>query len=634
MSPKRSYLPLLLLSSTALLLYYYYDSSLHLFAPNSFNPSGTPKTHNLVPTFTRSLNSNPIPSNFTLTIKLLAFDRFDSISRCLQSLSNADYGDDRVNLHIFVDHFKELDLTNESAILDEKLKESHRILDFVDGFLWRFGEKFVHYRTGNVGLQAQWLEAWWPSSDDEFAFVVEDDVEVSPLYYKFLKGLISNYYYTPSNFHPSVYGASLQRPRFVAGKRGNKLQLDSETRLFLYQMVGTWGQLLFPKPWKEFRLWYDIHKAKSIKPILQGMVTTGWYKKMGERIWTPWFIKFIHSRGYFNIYTNFLRERALSVSHRDAGVNYGKTAGPDSKLLDESSLDFNLWKMQPLSHLKWYDFCFREVLPDRAVRSFDELGSLLNSVQKRRTVILVSLYRTSQTITMNLLCHFERLNIQNYILIGVNSEFLTDLERRGHHVIYAEQMINDIRRYKLMGFQGSNEELIKEILVMAYVIRKCLEYEYNAWVIDGNLLPVSETFPDMTDISHDFMAAKDIELLFIKSSPTSTKIWVDDFIYKLASTTDSLMHRGTLASDHRHFGYFAAKCLEKKGQRIKRLDEMIYGIKIDTNRVNRTSLEGGKKMIFWSSFMGLDLIQRRLEDVDMWAIDGDSSCTAVVCHRT
>jgi hypothetical protein len=33
-----------------------------------------------------------------------------------------------------------------------KLIESRRILDFVDGFEWKYGEKVVHYRTGNVGL--------------------------------------------------------------------------------------------------------------------------------------------------------------------------------------------------------------------------------------------------------------------------------------------------------------------------------------------------------------------------------------------------------------------------------------------------------------------------------------------------
>jgi hypothetical protein len=90
-------------------------------------------------------------------------------------------------------------------------------LNFVDGFDWKFGNKVVHYRTNNVGLQAQWLEAWWPSSDHEFAFIVEDDLEVSPLFYKFVRGLIVNYYYNASNFSPSVYGASLQRPRFVPG---------------------------------------------------------------------------------------------------------------------------------------------------------------------------------------------------------------------------------------------------------------------------------------------------------------------------------------------------------------------------------------------------------------------------------
>lgn len=50
------------------------------------------------------------------------------------------------------------------------------------------------------------------------------------------------------------------------------MEIDSRTRVFLYQLVGTWGQLLFPRPWKEFRLWYDTHKSKGMKPVLDGMV--------------------------------------------------------------------------------------------------------------------------------------------------------------------------------------------------------------------------------------------------------------------------------------------------------------------------------------------------------------------------
>ncbi|KAL5580303.1 hypothetical protein UlMin_012745 [Ulmus minor] len=607
--PKRHLLPLLLLSIAALFFYSYYHSTLHLYT-SSPNPKFS--RHPQIP--------HP---NFTFIIKVLAFNRLDSLARCLRSLAAADYLSDRVHLHIYIDHF-----ANGSADVDQKLDESHRILEFVDGFDWNFGEKLVHYRTLNAGLQAQWLEVWWPSSDNEFAFVVEDDLEVSPLYYKFLRSLIVNYYYSDPNFRPYIYGASLQRPRFVPGKHGNKIQLDSETRLFLYQLVGTWGQLLFPKPWKEFRLWYDQHKAKGIRPFLDGMVTTGWYKKMGERIWTPWFIKFIHSRGYYNFYTNFLHERALSVSHRDAGVNYGKTAGPDSHLLDESSLDFNLLEMQPLSSLKWYDFCFREVLPERVVRRYDELGSVLHSVQKQETVIFVNLYGVPEMVTRNMLCNFERLNIWNCIFIGPESDFLLDLARRGRPVIVGDDFLSSVSTYKETAFEAS--EVINMILVKAYVIKKCLESGYSSWVMEGNMLPLSGSPFLELDPSFDVYTGKSLELFFIRSSSSVRKIWVDSFMSKIAATSKTMLNK-----NERIFAHVVAKLLEQKGVPVKRVDDTSSGVDIATNYVNQSSLGGvEKKIAFWSWQMSLDLLRKRLEEIRLWMLDDDFSCKAVVCHRS
>ncbi|KAM4084071.1 hypothetical protein ACJW30_08G105600 [Castanea mollissima] len=624
MGPKRQFVPLLLL---------FFISAFFLLFLHSYFSTSNPNPN---PNFINSLknpNPNPKSPNFTFIIKVLAFNRLDSLSRCLRSLAAADYLSDSVHLHIHIDHFASTN--NDSLQLDRNLGSSHRILEFVDDFEWRFGEKLVHYRTGNAGLQAQWLEAWWPSSDNEFAFVVEDDLEVSPLYYRFLRSLIVNFYFNASNYSPYIFGASLQRPRFVPGKHGNKIKLDNNARLFLYQLVGTWGQLLFPKPWKEFRLWYDIHKAKGIKPFLEGMVTTGWYKKMGERIWTPWFIKFIHSCGYFNIYTNFLHERALSVSHRDAGVNYGKTAGPDSHLLDESSLDFNFLEMQPLSNLKWYDFCFKEVLPGRVVTSDAELGSVLYGVQNQKTIILVSLFGVSEPVTRNLLCHFERLNIWNYIFMGPESDFLLDLSRRGHPVINADKFLNSVRAYKSMTSQDSNAELIKEILMKAYVIKKCLEYRYNSWMVDGNMLfTSSDLFLQTVDPTVDFYVGKRLELMHVRSSSSAEKFWTGAFMSKVAETVDSLTRKASISRDGMSFVYVAANLLEQKGVRIKRVDESSLGLNIGTNNVNQSSLGGEKKMVFWSSEIVLDLIQKRLQELGMWIVDGDFSCIAVVCHKT
>lgn len=483
-----------------------------------------------------------------------------------------------------------------------------------------------------MGLQAQWLEAWWPASDHEFAFVVEDDLEVSSLYYEFVKTLIINFYYDASNYSPSIYGVSLQRPRFVPGKHGNKLQLDDQTRLFLYQLVGTWGQILFPRPWKEFRLWYDENKAKGNKPFLEGMVTTGWYKKMGERIWTPWFIKFIQSRGYFNIYTNLLHERALSVSHRDAGVNYGKTAGPDSKLLEERSLDFNILEMQPLSSLKWFDFCFREVHPGKIVTNLEELGSLLHSLQKRDSVFLVNLFGVSDAITRNLLCHFERLDIRNYILMGPPSDSLFDLARRGHPVINVDQFINSVGLYKFTS-QGSSFETIKGILAKTYVIKKCIENRYNTWVMDGSMLLTSDLLSDSGDPNHDFFVANNFELFYAKSSSSSEKLWVDGFVSKVVATTESLAGKDSPTHGRLSFVYIVTKLLEQNGARITRVDETSFGTKIGSGNVSESSLRN-KKLVYWSTEMELDSIQKWLKELNLWSIDGDLSCTAVVCHKS
>ncbi|KAL7126972.1 hypothetical protein ABFS83_14G223100 [Erythranthe nasuta] len=618
--PPKQLLPLLLFILVSF-------TCIWLFSLTASNRSARIQTQQLqIPTQT------PGP-NFTFIVKLLTFNRLSSLSRCLNSLSKANYdAGDAVHLHVYIDHFP-LDSRNDSAELDGKLSVSRQIVDFVDGFDWRFGEKLVHYRTTNAGLQAQWLEAWWPSSDHEFAFVVEDDLEVSPLYYRFLKAVILNYYYNASNFSPSIYGASLQRPRFVPGKHGNKMQLDGENQIFLYELVGTWGQLLFPKPWKEFRLWYDTHKAKGMKPLLDGMVTTGWYKKMGERIWTPWFIKFIHSHGYFNIYTNFRKERALSVSHRDAGVNYGKTAGPDSNLLDENSLDFNLLELYPLNSLKWYDFCFREVLTNRIVRSSNDLGAVLHSVQEKNSVVLVSIYRTPENIVRNILCHFERLDIRNYVLIGPHSPFLLDLSRRGHPVIDASQFSDFSQLAKSINFQDSTVDLIKEILVKAYATKKSLELGYSTWLVDGSTLPIGgDSFSDSFSSAGDFYIGKTSRLIFLRSSSSTLKIWTDDFVYNAASLVDTLT-KESVSHDYIIF-YGVEKLLEKQNIKYNSIEDMQLALDIGTVRANQTSFDTKNIFIYWSSETELDVIKRQLAHLDLWVVDSDSSCTGVFCHRS
>ncbi|XP_078445141.1 transferring glycosyl group transferase [Wolffia australiana] len=607
---RRTTIPLIFLFLILFFLFYSYCSSL---LPLSHKSDQNPHLIS-VPLNNRAL---PATRNFTFTIKVLAFDRIESLRRCLWSILRADYGGDRVNLHVFVDHFKLSTPGSDPEWLDRKLQEARRILKFVDEFNWPHGEKILHYRTANAGLQAQWLEAWWPCSDDDFAFVVEDDLELSPLYYKFLKLIIRDYYYDSSNFSSSIFGASLQRPRFVPGKHGNKLQLENGTQLFVYQLVGTWGQLLFPRPWKEFRLWYDERKSKGIPPVLEGMVTNGWYKKMGEKIWTPWFIKFIHSRGYFNIYTHFGDERALSVSHRDTGVNYAKTAGPDSILLDQNYFDLNHWKNPPVKSLKWYDFCFGEVRRGRIVKTLDQLGFILNSVHKQGTVILVSLFNTPQDIARNLICHFQRLNISNYLLLGANSALLVDLARTGHAVVDSGRLLADLKA-------RNQDWKTAEFSLKSQVLQKSLESGFDTWLLDGGIaLPLVDFSVGSTV---DFLALPGAELFYGRGSAGSAKAWSDVIKAVVdSSESGSFVSAAAAALEARGFGKMLT--VESPEFALTKLDEV-------SGKNSSSLVKEGKKLIYWVAGTSLDDVLRSLVNLGAWLLDGDSSCAAVYCHRS
>ncbi|XP_047173714.1 uncharacterized protein LOC124841479 isoform X2 [Vigna umbellata] len=511
--PKRHFLPLILISLAAFIFY--------TFNHFSLSPAIAESNH-------RSTFPDPIPTlihpNFSFVINVLAFNRLASLSRCLRSLAAADYLGDRIHLHLHIDHFT----SDKASSVDPKLREARRILEFVDAFDWKFGEKVVHYRTGNVGLQAQWLEAWWPTSDHEFAFVVEDDLEVSSLYYEFVKTVILNFYYNASNYSPSIFGISLQRARFVPGKHGNKLQLDDKTRLFLYQLVGTWGQILFPKPWKEFRLWYEENKAKGNRPFLEGMFSSLHYRQ-------------------------------------------------------------------------------------------------------KRDSVLVNLFGVSDAIARNLLCHFERLNIRNYILVGPPSDSLFDLARRGHHVINVDQFLSSVGLYKHT-WQGSNSDSIKSILAKIYVIKKCIENKYNTWVMDGNMLLTSDLFSESENPNDDFFVANNFELFYAKSSSSSEKIWVDGFVSKIVAEVKSLAGKDSEAHYRLSFVHIVTKLLEQKGARIRRVDESSLATKIGSGNVSESF--GDKKLLYWSTEIELDSISKWFKELNLWNIDNDLSCTAVVCHKS
>jgi hypothetical protein len=58
---------------------------------------------------------------------------------------------------------------------------------------WRQGAAFLHYRITHGGLLTAIVESWYPQSNDSYGLILEDDVEVSPLFYAWLKLALLRY---------------------------------------------------------------------------------------------------------------------------------------------------------------------------------------------------------------------------------------------------------------------------------------------------------------------------------------------------------------------------------------------------------------------------------------------------------
>jgi hypothetical protein len=185
------------------------------------------------------------------------------------------------------------------------------------------------------GILGQWRDAWSPASNDEFALFIEDDVEISPAAPPILIDLIRQH-----REDGSVYGIALQKAQWVMGahqpSRWRRLDLAHQSHhpqyasTFKYFATGTWGQLMFPGPWRAFL------KSKPSDESVQGLLSDHWAAERMERcLFSPVFNRFALSHCLYNLYMNYPNGTAMAISRQPAGVN-AKAVRYNERLLAEA----------------------------------------------------------------------------------------------------------------------------------------------------------------------------------------------------------------------------------------------------------------------------------------------------------
>jgi len=168
------------------------------------------------------------------TIIIAAHNRAKSLKNLINSLSNADYDSQVINLIISIDTSRFVD-----------------VLEVASNFKWNYGNKKVIVHKEQKGLKNHFL--WCGDQTNEVGPVLflEEDMMVSRYYVKYVNEYL-NFYSDDSR----VAGSSLYSIHFNEMITTNFIPIDDGSDVFFYQQP-YWGTIYHPKKWKEFRSWYN-----------------------------------------------------------------------------------------------------------------------------------------------------------------------------------------------------------------------------------------------------------------------------------------------------------------------------------------------------------------------------------------
>jgi Nucleotide-diphospho-sugar transferase len=263
-------------------------------------------------------------NRFQATITVLTMSRAKALERLLRSLAAADYSCpekdciDDIRLVIRVDRPK------------VPTKDFDRVVQIAQRFRYSvFSSISVDIQDSHQGLRSQWFTSFQqPRSWDEIGIFLEDDLELSPQYFRFLR-LQWQYH----RYNPLVGSISLQRQTLRATapyKNDLSSTIVNENRPFLYRLIGTWGLSAKASTWIDFTSTYRNKSDIEIK----GLQTTIWYESLKSTMWSQHFIHYLWKENKFTLFVNLPKGVTLCGNWREPGQHY------DSK----PSLDFPVAK--------------------------------------------------------------------------------------------------------------------------------------------------------------------------------------------------------------------------------------------------------------------------------------------------
>lgn len=270
-----------------------------------------------------------------LRIIIMTMDRRESFLRLWRSLEQAHFFGDRIDVDMWVDR------NGTGQVVDA------HFLDEISSLGWAHGRKRVHVWKRNAGIRKQWIDTWFFSAGSslekqlrERAVILEDDLSVSPFFYKWLRLAHEAYKNNEDIVAYTLTRASLC-PAHCEELNGGPGPEEVATQ-FLSPLVGSWGFSPKASHWIAFREWYyEVALREDTQPYVEGLITTDWYRmfeaeRREDSMWTAFHIKYVdlHFGKMYVLYVKAPESTTLASNHKEKGLHYAETSmKPDYPLM-------------------------------------------------------------------------------------------------------------------------------------------------------------------------------------------------------------------------------------------------------------------------------------------------------------
>lgn len=220
-----------------------------------------------------------------IAIIAVAFNRINSLSRLLDSLSSANYANYKPTLIISIDK-----------------SDTDAVEKYADNYQWRVGDKIVDKHSHNLGLRAHMLSLgkWFDRFDS--IIVLEDDIVVSPCFYLYAVQCITKYANNPRIAGISLYAYEINYQTLLPFQ-----PIKNEYDVYFMNCAMSWGEVWMKESWNMFYEWYKMHEEFEPSDALPHRICQ-WSSKSWLKYHTRYCIEqnkyFIHP--YVSLSTNFV----------------------------------------------------------------------------------------------------------------------------------------------------------------------------------------------------------------------------------------------------------------------------------------------------------------------------------------